>query len=71
MLEDDIVLRFRVLTNTCEITIKTTIVTVTHQQQKLSLRRLLLIRMLYRSLVNRYMTMGSLATHHNKHRKQD
>ena len=71
MLEDDVVLRFRGSTNTYKIVKNTPSLPSRINKKKLSLRCWLLFIMLYKSLVNRFMTIGSLATHRKNHRKHD
>ena len=66
-----ILLRFRGPINAHEIMIKTAIFDITHEQENLSLCCWLLLRMLYWSLVSRFMTTGALLTLHTKHRKHD
>ena len=68
---DDILLRFRGPINTCSIMIKTTAFAVAPSEEKLSLRCWALFSMLGRPLVSRFMAIGSLGTHHNKHREHD
>ena len=71
MLGDGLLLRFRDPTNVYQIMIKMADFVVAPQEAKLSLRCWLLFRMLWGSLVIRYMTIVALATHHNRHRKHD
>ena len=71
MLGDNVYYRFRDPINVHEIMIKTTIFDITHEQENLSQCCWLLLRMLYWSLVSRYMTRGSLLTMHDKHRKHE
>ena len=71
VLGNNILLTLMDPTNQCKIMIKTTMFTVASQEEKQSLNYWLLFIMLARSLVIRFMTIGSPVTHHKKHRKHD
>ena len=71
MLGDDILLRLRGPINTYKMMVRTIIFAITPHEEKLSLRCWSLLIMLATSLVSRFMTVGSSATHHKEHRKHD
>jgi len=69
MLGNNILLRFRDPIAIHQIMQKTTYFDVTHLHKNMSLCCWQWYRVIHRSTVSRWMTMGSLVTRHKKHRK--
>ena len=71
MLGDDVLLSFMVPTNAFKIRVKTTMITVAHLEEYLSLRCSALLRMLRTSIVSNCNAVWSMQTHHYQHTKHD
>ena len=71
MLGDDVLLSFMVPTNAFKIRVKTTMITVAHLEEYLSLRCSALLRMLRTSTVSNCKAVWSMQTHHYQHTKHD
>ena len=69
-LRDEILLMFLDKTNACQTMWKTTNFDVSPKEEILLLRYCMLFSMHSRSLVGRYMTVGSPATHHGRTRNE-